>query len=76
MIRQTIQDVEILHFVREIVLPGQNAYNLYLNAKKDKNVKIIRYESIKDLTVKKEESLNILYKMKKFPVILSFSVQQ
>jgi len=67
MIRQTIQDVEILHFVREIVLPGQNAYNLYLNAKKDKNVKIIRYESIKDLTVKKEESLNILYKNEKIP---------
>ncbi|MDI1472140.1 MAG: 4Fe-4S binding protein [Thermodesulfovibrio sp.] len=67
MIRQTIPDVEILHFVREIVLPGKNAYNLYLNAKKDKNVKIIRYESIKDLTVNKEESLSILYKNEKIP---------
>ena len=67
MLRQIIPEIEIFHFVKEIVLPGKNAYKLYLNAKKSKNVKIIRYESIKDLTVKKEDSLIIFYKNQKIP---------
>ncbi|GAB5046458.1 FAD-dependent oxidoreductase [Thermodesulfovibrio sp. TK110] len=67
IIRQTLPDVEIVHFVREIVLPGKKAYKLYTQAIKDSLTKILRYESLTELKINKEDSLIVYFKNDKIP---------
>lgn len=67
LIRQKLPQAEIFHFVREIVLPGKNAYKLYSQAVKDPLVKILRYKSLKELKIKREDSLNVYFKNNKIP---------
>lgn len=67
LIRQRLPQAEIFHFVREIVLPGKNAYKLYSQAVKDPLVKILRYKSLKELKITREDSLNVYFKNNKIP---------
>lgn len=66
VIRQTLPDTEIIHFIKEIVLPDKNASKLYFQAVKDPFTRIIRYQSLKELKVGKQNSLKILFRQKKF----------
>ncbi len=59
ILRQLIPELKIIHFVKEIVLPGRRAYELYFKAKKDPMVEIVRYESVDDIKVEKENSFYI-----------------
>lgn len=65
VIRQSLPDTEIIHFVKEIVLPGKSAYKLYFQSLKDPLVRIIRYDSLKDLKIEKQEKLSICFKDEK-----------
>lgn len=67
LIRQRLPQAEIFHFVKEIVLPGKNAYKLYLQAVKDPLVKILRYKSLEELKITREDSLNVYFKNNKIP---------
>lgn len=67
IIRQSLPDTEIIHFIREIVLPDKNAFRLYSQAVKDPFTKIIRYQSLKELKVEKQDSLKILFRQKEIP---------
>ncbi|GAQ95028.1 heterodisulfide reductase subunit A [Thermodesulfovibrio aggregans] len=62
VIRQILPDVEIVHFFKEIVLPGKKAYKLYSQAIKDPLTRILRYESLNELKIDKEDSLIIYFK--------------
>ncbi|MCX8034306.1 MAG: 4Fe-4S binding protein [Thermodesulfovibrio sp.] len=62
ILRQNLPETKIIHFVKEIVLPGKKAHELYSKAKKDPMVKIVRYEDIVDLEVEKEDSLSVKHK--------------
>ncbi|WP_353684634.1 4Fe-4S binding protein [Thermodesulfovibrio sp. 3907-1M] len=67
VIRQIQPDVEIIHFVKEIVLPGKKAYKLYSQAIKDPLTKVLRYENLKELKIEREDSLIISFKNDKIP---------
>jgi len=67
VIRQSLPDTEIIHFIKEITLPDKDASRLYFQAVKDPFTRIIRYQSLKELRVEKQNSLVILFKQKKFP---------
>lgn len=67
VIKQSLPQVECIHFVKEIALPGKNAYKLYLQAIKDPLTKILRYQTLKDLRVDKEDSLIVFFKNNKIP---------
>lgn len=67
IIRQSLPDVEIFHFVKEIVLPGKRSYNLYLQAIKDPLTRVLRYESLRQLRVEKQNSLIISFKNDEIP---------
>lgn len=66
ILRQNLPETTIIHFVKEIVLPGKKAYELYFKAKKDPKVKIIRYENLDDLSVQQRDSLIIKHGNEKF----------
>ncbi len=69
MIRQSLPETKILHFFKEIVLPGKKSEKLYLQARKDPFVELIRYNTIKDIQVSEEEnSLYIEYINEKYAV--------
>lgn len=65
VIRQRFPQTEIVHFVKEIVLPGKNAYRLYSQTAKDPLTKIFRYKTLKELKITKKNSLNVYYKKNK-----------
>ncbi|GAB6184136.1 4Fe-4S dicluster domain-containing protein [Thermodesulfovibrio hydrogeniphilus] len=68
ILRQLIPELKIIHFVKEIVLPGTKAYELYLKTKKDPMVEIVRYENIESISVIKQESQLYLKKdSKEYP---------
>ncbi|MGC8796090.1 FAD-dependent oxidoreductase [Thermodesulfovibrio sp.] len=67
IIRHTLPDAEIIHFVKEIVLPGKKAYKLYQQAIKDPLTKIFRYENLKNLKINRKNLLIVSLKKKKFP---------
>jgi len=62
LIRDKLPNVEIIHFVKEIVLPGKEAHKLYVQSLKDKLTKIFRYDSLKDINIKKTEGFLIICK--------------
>lgn len=68
VLRQHLPEAIIIHFVKEIVLPGKKAYELYFKAKRDPKVKIIRYENLEDLVVQQKNSLIIKHRNKKYPL--------
>lgn len=65
IIRERLPETEILHFVKEIVIPGKDAYKLYYQAVKDPLAKILRYETLKDLKINQEDSLIVHFKNEK-----------
>lgn len=67
VLRQRLPETEIVHFVKEIVLPGKNAYRLYSQALKDPLTKILRYNDLKELKITKEDLLNVYFKNDKIP---------
>lgn len=68
ILRQNLPETTIIHFIKEIVLPGKKAYELYFKAKRDPKVKIIRYENLEDLLVQQKNSLIIKHRNKKYPL--------
>ncbi|MCX7723676.1 MAG: 4Fe-4S dicluster domain-containing protein [Thermodesulfovibrio sp.] len=62
IIRERLPETEILHFVKEIVIPGKDAYKLYYQAIKDPLTKVLRYKSLKELKIIKEDSLNVYFR--------------
>lgn len=62
VLRQKLPETEMVHFVREIVLPGKNAYRLYSQTLKDPLTKILRYNDLKELKITKEDLLNVYFK--------------
>lgn len=59
ILRQNLPEIKIIHFVKEIVLPGEKAYESYFMALKDPMVKIIRYENLEDLSVRGDDFITI-----------------
>lgn len=61
LLRYIFPDLKIIHFVKEIVLPGKKAYELYFKSMKDPLVKIVRYDNIKELSIDKTDKFIITY---------------
>lgn len=62
LIRETLPEAKIIHFVKEIVLPGEEAASLYWQVKSDRNVEFIRYEKISQLEVLEDDRLCINFR--------------
>ncbi|MCX8069645.1 MAG: 4Fe-4S dicluster domain-containing protein, partial [Thermodesulfovibrionales bacterium] len=65
-IREALPDAHIHHFVKEIVVPGKDAYKLYNLSKNDKFTEIFRYNSISDLVIKQDERLSFFCNINTF----------
>ncbi|WP_297210308.1 MULTISPECIES: FAD-dependent oxidoreductase [Thermodesulfovibrio] len=68
ILRQRYGELKITHFVKEIVLPGRRAYELYQSSIKDPLVEIVRYENIDELSVRSDESILIDFKDRRYEV--------
>lgn len=62
LIRQRLPEAEIIHFVKEVVIPGSDAYRIYCQVKNDPFTKFYRYNTIDEFTVCKDDSLRIIFK--------------
>lgn len=67
ILRQNFPEIELTHFVKEIVLPGKKAYKLYYQSVRDPLVKIYRYKSLKDLNIEKHSCMIVSLNGKEFP---------
>ncbi|MFQ3573768.1 MAG: 4Fe-4S binding protein [Thermodesulfovibrionales bacterium] len=56
LIRQKMPNVIITHLIKELVLPGIRANNLYLQARDDQKVQLLRYGSIKDIEIERQDN--------------------
>lgn len=65
-IREAIPNVTISHFVKEIVVPGKDAYKLYSQSKQDQLTEILRYNTIKELSIRQEERLSLFCNINKY----------
>ncbi len=66
ILRSMFPEMKILHFVKEIVLPGKKAWELYSKSLSDPLVKIIRYENMDDLSIEKEETFIINHRKDRY----------